>query len=326
MVSMKDNIRAVVHDVTDHSLRLESQEVPIPSSNQYLIRTQAVGITKGELQWPEPGSLSRPIPGFDVAGTVIKSPSNESKFQSGDNIYALTAFGRPANAREITLVDEGEIASMPIGLSFEEAAAVPMSALTAKEALFDKFGLVCEANSAKNRDKSLLIIGASGAVGIWAVQLAKWSGVGRIVGMCGPDNVDFVKGIGAGSVINYRELSLADWVARGRSDAKFDFVLDGVGGPVLSDAWTAVKPNGHLLCIVHPIDGSRPEIGVSEGVKGTFFIVQPNGEHLARITTLIEEKVVRPFIDGVYTLDNFERAFNRAESGHAKGKVILKMQ
>jgi NADPH:quinone reductase-like Zn-dependent oxidoreductase len=325
MTTSNSDIKAIVHDPKNHLLRLTSQREPKPSASQYLVRVYAVGITKGELQWPEPCSLPTPIPGFDVAGIVITAPSYSSKFQAGDKVYALTAFDRPANARNLTVIEEEEIARMPNTLSFVEAAAVPMSALTAREALFDKGGLTYEANSATNKDRSLLVIGASGAVGTWAIQIAKWAGVGRVIGVCGSNNVDFVKTLGATDVIDYRKTSLREWIGIHGEDSKFELVLDGVGGETLGEAWTAVKSNGQLLSIVQPVDSSRPAVGVSASVKGTFFIVQPSGHRLNTITELIEEKSYRAVVDGVYELDDFEKAFGRAGSGHAKGKVLLKL-
>jgi NADPH:quinone reductase-like Zn-dependent oxidoreductase len=174
--------KALVHDSRTHTIKLSTEKTPIPTKTQYLIQTHATGITKGELEWPEPNSSQTPIPGFDVAGTIIHSPSPDSKFKDGDSIYALTSFSRAGNAREITIVEESEIAPSPKNLSWAEAASVPMSGLTAWEALFTHGGLHPVTNDPVNRRRRVLVVGASGAVGIWAVQLAAWAGC-YVVGM-----------------------------------------------------------------------------------------------------------------------------------------------
>jgi NADPH:quinone reductase-like Zn-dependent oxidoreductase len=325
MAASEAQIKAIIHYPRDHSLQLLSQPDPIPSGSQYLIAVHAVGITKGELQWPEPCSLPTPIPGFDVAGTVLAAPSPQSRFQPGDRVYALTAFDRPANAREKTVIEENELAKIPDELSFNEAAAVPMSALTAKEALFDKGGLAFEENSSSNKEHSLLIIGASGAVGIWAMQFARWAGVRRIVAVCGSSNVNLVRSLGATDTIDHQKTSLKEWAVGRDEGSKFDLVLDGVGGQSLSGAWTAVKKDGRLISIVQPVDDLKPQDGVGEGVKGSFFIVQPSGQQLAIVTDLLKQKLLKPVVDGVYSLNDFQKAFDRVESGRARGKVILEI-
>jgi NADPH:quinone reductase-like Zn-dependent oxidoreductase len=314
---------AIHHDPQSHALTLTNHPIPTPSPTQYTLRVHAIGITKGELQWPEPLTLPFPIPGFDVSGTILKSPSPTSKFKPGTRVYALTGFERPANAREITVVEESEIAVIPEGMRFEEAAAVPMSAETAWQGLFVQGGLRGEEDAKENREKRVLVVGASGAVGIWAVQLAKWAGAGCVMGICGTSNVDFVKSLGADEVIDHREVGLRAWIEKVAEENKFDLVIDGVGGETLREAWTAPKKDGLLLSIVQPVDGLKPETGVCEGVTGRFFIVNPNGDQLQRITEMIEKAKVKAIVDSVWKLDDYQKAWKRVESGRARGKVIL---
>jgi NADPH:quinone reductase-like Zn-dependent oxidoreductase len=315
--------KAIHHEPQTHKVTLTTHSTPTPTPTQYLIRVHAFGITKGELLWPEPCTLPFPIPGFDVSGTILTSPSPTAKYKPGTRVYALTGFERPANAREITVVEESEIAAMPEGICFEDAAAVPMSAETAWQGLFVQGGLKGEEEAEENAEKRVLIIGASGAVGIWAVQLAKWAGVGLVIGVCGTNNVEFVKSLGADEVIDHREVGVGSWVEKGGERSKFDIVIDGVGGDTLKEAWTAPKKDGLLLSITQPVDGMRPETGVSDGVTGTFFIVDPNGDQLRQITGMIEKSKVKPIVDSVWKLDDFEKAWERLESGRARGKVIL---
>ncbi|KAF2433673.1 zinc-binding oxidoreductase [Tothia fuscella] len=319
-------IKAIIHDPKTHKLTVSRIPTPKPSSTEYLVKVHCVGITNGELLWPEPCSLTTPIPGFDVVGNVVTSPSPNSKFQPGDEVYALTSFSRQGNAREYTVIDESEIAgSTAAGWSRKQAASVPMSALTAWQALFEKGGLE-EGKGKNDKSKKVLIIGASGAVGIWAVQLAKWVGA-HVTGMCGPSNVDWVKNkLGADEVLNYTEVSLKDYIGE-KEKSRFDLVLDCVGGESLKDAWRAVKKEGLMICIVQPVDGAKPDEGVSDGVKGLFFIVEPSGKQCGKITAVVKEEGLQTQVDGdkVWLLEDYEKAFERVASGHARGKVVLSL-
>jgi NADPH:quinone reductase-like Zn-dependent oxidoreductase len=325
---MVDEIQALIHDCRDHSLHLSTELRPTPSPSQYLVRVHAAGITKDELQWAEPNALPNltAIPGFDVAGVVLVAPSGQSKFRQGDKVYACTAAERPANAREVTVIEESEIAQMPKNVSFVDAAATPMSALTAAEALFERGNLTFESSSSENALKSVLIIGASGAVGLWAIQLARWAGVGRVVGMCSTANTKFVESMGAHAVIDYTQRSLSHEMAAKGNDEKFDLVLACVGGRTLTEAWTACKANGHLLSIAQPIGDSRPETGVSDGVHATFFILKMVGAVLTQLSLLVEQDLIRPVVDSIYSFEDFQLAFNRVATGHAKGKVVLEVR
>jgi NADPH:quinone reductase-like Zn-dependent oxidoreductase len=321
--NLPTSTKALIHDPKTHKTTLSTTPTPEPAPTQYLIQVHAVGITKGELLWPEPGSLAVPIPGFDVAGTILTAPSPTSKFKKGDRVYAVTSFSRAANAREITVVEEDEIALIPQGLSWAEAASVPMSALTAWQALFTKAGLTSSQKGSANEGKRVLISGASGAVGIWAVQLAKWAGC-HVVGICGSGNVEFVKKLGCDEVIDYKEIGLKEWIDE-KEDKKFDVLLDGVGGSSLGVDWTAIKSGGILISIVQPVEDFKPDSGVSENVKGLFFIVEPNGKELERLSALVEEAKVTTVVDSVWKLEEYEKAFEKVESGRARGKVIIEI-
>lgn len=325
---MANQVQALIHDCRDHSLHLSTELRPTPSPSQYVVRVHAVGITKDELLWPEPNALPRltAVPGFDVAGVVLVAPNAQSRFEPGGKVYACTAADRPANAREETVIEESEIAPIPKNVTFVEAAATPMSALTAAEALFERGKLIFQLSSSMNARKSVLVVGASGAVGLWAIQLALWAGVGRVVGVCGTANTKFVESIGAHAVMDYTQKSLAHEMAATSEDGKFDLVLVCVGGSMLTEAWTACKVNGHLLSIAQPIGDSRPGTGVSDGVRATFFILKMAGAVLTKLSLLVEQGHVRPVVDSVYPLEEFQLAFDRVATGRAKGKVVLKFR
>ncbi|OOF90927.1 hypothetical protein ASPCADRAFT_58189 [Aspergillus carbonarius ITEM 5010] len=303
---------------------------PNPTSNEHLINVHACSPCAGELLWPRnfPPPQSRDlIPCPDVSGTVVSAPS-DSPFQPGAEVYARTNYSRPGNARSYTIATTDEIALKPRGLSWVEAAAVPVSAETAWQILFIHAGIVptegemdiSKAQSAW-KGKRVLVTAASGGVGMWVVQVAaRVLGV-EVVGTCGPDNVELVRSMGAKEVIDYRTTDLKAWVEED-TGRKVDVVVDCVGGRALQDAWWAVKEGGTVLSIVQPPTRACPwsETG---GVRDVFFVMQPSGKQLGMITELIEERKCRGMVDSVWPLERFRAAFGRLETGHTCGKIVL---
>jgi NADPH:quinone reductase-like Zn-dependent oxidoreductase len=311
-------------------LTLESVPVLPQESNQsqyHLIRTYATALTSGELTWPEPLLPSTPIPGYDLAGTIVSAPP-ASKFKPGDEVYALTSFSRQGNAREYSVALEEELALRPKGLRWAEAASVPLSALSAWQALSVHAGLAApdlnageDAVHAEEKRARVLVTAAAGGVGVWGVQLAHAAGA-EVVGTCGTSNVEFVRGLGADEVVNYTKVGLKEWL-NGHEGRKFDVVLDCVGGQTLSDAWTCVKEGGVIVSVAQPPESKRPESGVSAEVRQVWFIVEPNGSQLALVTSLIEAGRCNGVVDSVWAVVDWEKAFERLNGGHLQGKVVI---
>lgn len=298
-----------------------------PSKGEHLIRVKACSPCAGELLWPEKylPHFRELVPCPDVVGTIISAPA-DSPFQPGDEVYGRTSFSRPANAREYTIGLTSELSRKAKTLSWAEAAAVPLSAVTAWQALFIHAGIVknndtdiANAQTAW-RGKRVLITAASGGVGQWAVQLASLLGA-EVIGTCGPDNVALVKSLGASEVLNYREIKLQQWAEL--PDKKVDVVIDCIGQKSLEDAWWTVKDGGFVLSIVHDPEQVRPVSAKVQGVKSLFFIVEPKRVHLEEITKFIEEGKCKPVVDSIWPLEQFEEAFKRLDSGHARGKIIF---
>jgi NADPH:quinone reductase-like Zn-dependent oxidoreductase len=305
------------------------------SPSPYIIRTKATALTRGELAWPEPLSHAIPVPGYDLAGVVISTPTapppeNEAYvFKPGDEIYAMTTFLNQGNARETSVAQGKEMALKPRNISWEEAATVPLSALSAWQALFVHGKLSPNFDKERGYKCSkprVLITAASGGVGVWGVQLAHLAGA-EVVGTCGPSNVDFVRSLGADTVLDYTETKILDWVSADtdREARGFDVVLDCIGGQTLADSWKCARNGGRVISVAEPPESRRPVEGIAEGVDGVWFIVSESGVQLAQITELIEGRKCRAVVDNVYGLEEWKDAFGRLEGGHAKGKVVLRV-
>ncbi len=277
---------------------------PTPGPTQHLIRVHSTAITANELTWPEIVQRTHPIPGHDVSGTVVTLPiEGFSPFKIGDEVFALTAFSRDGAAADFVLAETKELARKPAILNHDQAAAAPLSALTAWQALF--------VHAELGSGQSVLVLGAAGGVGTMAVQLAKWKGA-MVVGTCSEGKAAFVKSLGADEVVDYKARKV---------EGKFDVVLDCVGGKTLDEGWEYVKHGGILVSVSEPVD-SRKEKQFS-GIRSLFFIVDPDGEQLGKIGELLEEKKIKPVVDKIFDIEDGEAAFELLAKGRACGKIVL---
>lgn len=328
-------MRALIRTADSKTLTLDTshpEPTPTASPSFYLIRSHATALTRDELTWPEPLEQEIPIPGYDLAGTVISAPTappiddGEHVFKPGDEIYAMTTFVNKGNARDITEAHGCEMALKPKNMGWEEAASVPLSALSAWQALFVHGKLTPSFDGPKsNTGKRVLITAASGGVGIWGVQLAHLAGT-EVVATCGPTNVDYVKSLGADTVLDYTKTNLQEWVSHDRASRGFDVILDCIGAQTLTESWTCAREGGIVISVAEPPNPKKPAEGVVEGVQGVWFIVTWSGKQLSRLTELIEQGRCGARVDSVYPLEQYKEAFERLQGGHAKGKVILRLE
>jgi NADPH:quinone reductase-like Zn-dependent oxidoreductase len=178
--------------------------------------------------------------------------------------------------------------------------------------------------SSPNVGKRVLVTAASGGVGIWGVQLAHNAST-EVIGTCGPSNIEFVKSLGADTLLDYTKTNLLEWVSEDKETRGFDVILDCIGGQTLEEAWKVVRKGGRVISVAVPPESKKPKEGIAEGVEGVYFIVTESGDQLGEITKLIEQGKCRGIVDSVYELEQWKQAFERVEGGHAKGKVVLKM-
>jgi NADPH:quinone reductase-like Zn-dependent oxidoreductase len=336
MATFPKSIKAI-HQVDKTSSQLKLVETPFPAltPDSVLVKVAATSPCLGELWWARdfPALIPadrEPVPGQDVAGTVV-AVSESSTFKIGDEVYARIRADLPGGAREYTIVPEESLALKPKSLSWTEAAATPLSALTAWQAVFEQAGLEAaavfgdEAARGRNAAKRVLITAAGGSVGGWAVQFAHSAGAGAIVSVNSADKNSRVKELGATEFIDYTSTSVDAWASENPKEREVDIVVDCIGGPGLKNLWGAVKDGGVFISIGGAPDSVKPEDNTKKLAKSLFFVVEPLGSQLAEISKLIEKGAFKILIDSVVEFDQYQEAFDRVESRKANGKVIIKV-
>ena len=270
--------------------------------------------------------------GFDVAGVVTETGMRATHFNEGDRVYAYVQPGRIGTLAEQIAIERTDVAPMPKSLSFEEAAAVPLVALTAWQALVDYFKL--------KAGQSILIHAGAGGVGTFAIQFAKHAGATVTTTASAPKHA-LLKELGADECIDYTSTDFT----QGRP--RFDAVFDTVGGKNLLDSFKVVKPGGTVVSIVSLPDEptarrfglgwfpravlrflNRKTLAAARAANANyrFLSAQPAEAQLRRITELIDAGKVRPVIDSVFPLEQFREAFAKLEAGHATGKIVVRVR
>ncbi len=297
----------------DH-LSYDDAPRPQPGPGEALVRVGATAIIATELTWDEtyqtPAGDPRPlpIPGHDLAGVVAEVGPGITDLAVGTEVYALTAFGRDGAEAEYAIALPHELAPKPRTLDMVQAAAVPLAALTAWQALF------IHAHLAKGQ--TALIHGAAGGVGSYAVQFAHWAGA-RVITTASARHHDFLRGLGADQVIDYTTTPFEEVV----HDA--DVAFDTVGGETLTRSWQVVKDGGVIVSVVSPRPMDDP---TRNGARFVWFIVEPDGGQLREIGALIDAGQIQPIISQVFPLAEARRAWEEAGSGHARGKIVLRVE
>jgi NADPH:quinone reductase-like Zn-dependent oxidoreductase len=291
----------------------EDAPKPEPGIGDALIRVHATGITPAELTWEETysncdGSERLPtIPGHEVSGVVEIVAEGVSDVSIGDEVYALTSFCRDGSAAEYVAVRAADLAPKPKTLDHAQSAAVPLSALTVWQAFFDHARLA--------PGERVLIHGAAGGVGTFAIQIAHWRGA-YVIGTASAKNRDFLLSLGADEVIDYQQAQFE------RAVHNVDVVLDSIGGATRERSWQVLKPTGILVSLTAPIPEGE---AAAQSRRGLFFIVEPNREQLGEIAALIDSGAIRPVIAETIPLAKAREAFERGVAGHTRGKLVLQV-
>ncbi len=287
----------------------EDAPKPVPKDDQVLVRVFAAAITPTEFAWyptfHSPDGSARPFPvilGHEFSGVVAAIGPACTGVQVGDAVFGLNDWFIDGAQAEYCLTVPANVAPKPASLKHAQAAMVPISALTAWQALVDRARL--------SEGQRVLIHGAAGGVGSFAVQLARHKKA-HVIATASAANAEFVKTLGADQVIDYRTTPF-EAVVR-----DVDVVLDTVGGGTRDRSWGVLRKGGQLVTIAADAERfSQPR------VRDAFFIVEPNRVQLIEISRLIEAGVMKPVVGAVFPMERFREAY---EQKPARGKNVLQM-
>jgi NADPH:quinone reductase-like Zn-dependent oxidoreductase len=328
-------MKAIVHCEygSPDVLKLEDVEKPVPNDNQLLVRVRAASVNPLDLTirglW-----LLRPISGMrkpkdtrlgvDYAGTVEavgKNPAAAGQFKPGDEVFGGK---NGAIAEYVCVLADRSVVLKPANMTFEQAAAVPVAAITALQGLRDKGKI--------RAGQKVLVNGASGGVGTFAVQIAKSFGT-EVTGVCSTRNVDLVRSIGADHVINYTKEDFT------KTDQRYDLIYDLVGNHSFSERRRILNQNG--ICVMAGVGGAGWHDGIAMRLAGELnayvrsrfvsqkfvaYIAQFNKQDMTLLADLMQSGKITPVVDRTYKLNETADALRYLEQGHARGKVVIKLE
>jgi NADPH:quinone reductase-like Zn-dependent oxidoreductase len=297
---------------------------PVPTDNEVLVRVHAAAVGKGDwltvqglpyvarMRYGLPNP-KHPVPGFDVAGRIEAVGPNVTQLQPGDAVFGWCdgAFA------EYVAVPEGQLAQKPVKLTFEQAAAVPISGFAALQALRDTGGV--------QPGQQVVIIGASGGVGSFAVQLAKAFGA-DVTGVCGTKSLDMVRSIGADHVIDYTQQDFT------RTGQRYDLILEMAGNRALADLRRALTPKGTLVLVGG--SGGRWFMGTGRTLRAVLvspfvgqrlrsFFSKPRRADLMVLQELLEAGKITPVIDRTFPLSESPEAIRHVGEKSTQGKTVI---
>jgi NADPH:quinone reductase-like Zn-dependent oxidoreductase len=292
-------------------LKYEDAPRPEPKENEALVRVIAAGVNPVDAlirsgKYAKFFGTTLPlVPGYDIAGIVEKTGAKVTKLKPGDSIYAYVLWG--GGYAEYAVATEGEATAKPKSLNYIEAAAVPLAALTAWQALIDTAKL--------SAGQTVLIHGGSGGVGSMAIQIAKARGA-KVIATASTANQELLKQLGADVTVDYTKTKFED-IAK-----DVDVVLDSVGKDTLARSYGVVRKGGIITTLVAQPDQAELD---KHGIRGAAISVKPNASELAEITRLIEEKKIKPVVSQVLPLTDAVKAQEQAATHHTRGKIVLRV-
>jgi len=295
-------------------LEFEVAPRPEPTRGEALVAVRAASITPDELTWEEtwadgrgPDARDRTpiIPSHELSGVVTDVGPDVTDVTVGDEVYGLIPFARDGAAAEYVSVPADLLAGKPATIDHDATASIPLSALTAWQALVVHAGL--------QAGQHVLIHGAAGGVGSFAVQIAADLGA-HVTATARGRYRAFVRGLGAAEVVDYAHADFENQVDG------VDVVLDLVGGSTQTRSWDVLRPGGVLVSIVAPPD---QDAATRRGARGIFFIVEPDRAQLEEIAHLVDDGPLTPFVDRVVPLADTRAAYEALEARHRRGKIVL---
>jgi NADPH:quinone reductase-like Zn-dependent oxidoreductase len=325
-------MKAIVHCEygSPDVLELKDIETPVPNDNQLLVRVRAVAVNPLDLTIAGPLAL-RPISGLrkpketrvgvDYSGTVEAVGKNVTNFKPGDEVFG----GKTGSfAEHICVLADRAVVAKPSNVTFEQAAAVPVAAITALQGLRDKGHI--------QAGQKVLVNGASGGVGTFAVQIAKAFGA-EVTGVCSTRNVDLVRSIGADHVIDYTKEDFT------KNDQRYDLIFDLVCNHSFAERRRVLTPQG--ICVMAGIGGAGWHDGILGKIVGELYaiarsrfigqkfvayIASFNQKDMMTLAELLQSGKIKPVIDRTYKLSEVSKALWYLQEGHARGKVVVTLE
>ncbi len=307
-------------------LELTEKKRPTPTGKQVLIKVNAASINPRDwllMRGVYPfKKLAEPFPitlGSDMSGTVVATGPNVSLFKVGDDVFGMQPIkGKFGAFAEYAVINESALANKPEGLSHTDAAAIPCAGLTSYQSLY--------AIAKLKQGESILINGASGGVGSYAVQLAKFVGA-NVIAVCGPNNIETCLKLGADTVINYQEENF-----EAHTD-QYDVIFDVIGRSSLKKCRQSLKKNGRYITTI-PAPNTALTALWSKVTKLNPFgkkqsahlvLVKPRSENLAHMANMMATGKIHNLIDTIYNLEQAPEAFDKSQSWRSKGKLVFKI-
>ncbi|PTB63219.1 NAD(P)-binding protein [Trichoderma citrinoviride] len=303
-----------------HIVLSDALSRPSPTGSQVLIKVHAAGITADEVIWPELYASPNRVPGHDISGIVEAfGPEYHGPLSLGESVYAMLHADAPHGGQsEYAIAMPNEVAVKPSSISHAQAAALPIPALTAWEAIFKHTKLA--------QGSKIFVTGASGAVGAMLVQIARKFLNAEVIGLASPSNHAMLAELGATKVLDY---SSPEWYAKVHG---MDAVFDTVGGDIFSKSWRVVKENGYIVTVGDPAPkwafgrGQPEELQTYPNVKCLHFIVSPDGDALSEVASLIDDGALKPIPVQVFEVEEAVEAWKYASQRGRKGKAVIKFQ
>ena len=301
-----------IHEYGNENVLIyEDAPVPEIQDDEVLIKVHAASVNPVDWKTRE-GYIKEMIPhkfplilGWDVSGVIENVGSKVTNFRKGDSVYSHPDINRNGTYAEYIAIKSYEVALKPKSIDHKHAASIPLVGLTAWQALFGIANLA--------QGQRVLIHGAAGGVGNFAVQLAKTRGA-YVIGTASAHNHEFLHELGVDEVVDYTSVKFEDQVK------DVDVVFDTIGGDTLERSWKVLKSGGHLVSIAGTPSEEKAK---ANNVKGTYVFVQPNGEQLEKIAVIVDQGKIQIHLEKVFPLQQIKDAHLLSQTGRVKGKIIL---
>lgn len=313
-------MKAIVLEKAGGVENLVAKEIDRPNlkENEVLVEVKAISVNPVDFKVRSSedalsmiyGDRRPAILGWDIAGTVVSIGDKVTQFEKGDSVFGMVNFPGEGNAyAELVATPETHLAKKPDNISFEEAAATTLAALTAWQAL----------QSNIQKDDRVLIHAGSGGVGHFAIQIAKKLGA-YVITTSSAKNKGFVMSLGADEHIDYRSESFEKVVSN------IDVVLDGLGGDILEKSLQVIKEGGVIISLPTPeFSDTAKQLASDRNINASFMLVQSNGEDMDALKTLLANGSIKPHVSKIFGFNNMDEAHLDLETGRTVGKIVVRL-